>query len=92
MQNEGLPICKDVLNAPDTTTGFVTAEETCTLCATWHRLRDCSAAPQEYKCIDCVMYSKYNQNKPICAKHSSLDKKCPSLQALLDKYRRNTDN
>ena len=32
-----------------------------------------------------------NQNKNICDNHSSLDKKCPSLQAILKKCRKNTD-
>jgi hypothetical protein len=54
-------------------------------------LKECSAAPSEHKCINCIMYSKYNQNKHIRNSHSSLDKKCSSLQALLEKYRRNTD-
>jgi hypothetical protein len=60
-------------------------------CAGKHSLKECSAAPLEHKCINCIMYSEYNQNKHICTSHSSLDKKCPSLQALLEKYRRNTD-
>lgn len=37
------------------------------------------------------MYSTYNQNKLICAIHSSLDNKSPSLQPLLEKYRQNRD-
>jgi hypothetical protein len=70
---------------------YCRGEVTCPLCAGKHSLKECSAAPSEYKCINCVMYSKYNQNKHTCTSHSSLNKKCPSLQAVLEKYRRNTD-
>ena len=66
-------------------------EETCPLCAGKHKLKECSAAPSDHKCINCIMYSKYNPNKHICTSHSALDKNCPSLLALLEKYRRNTD-
>ena len=66
-------------------------EETCPLCAGNHKLKECTATPMEYKCINCLTYNKHNQNKRICDKHSSLDKNCPSLQAVLEKYRQNTD-
>ena len=45
-----------------------------------------TASPTEFKCINCLTYNKYNQNKNICTNHSSLDKNCPSLQAILEKY------
>jgi hypothetical protein len=38
-----------------------------------------------------MTYNKYNHSKSICTNHSSLDKKCPSLQAILMKYKQNTD-
>jgi hypothetical protein len=66
-------------------------EETCHLCAGRHELRECTASPKEFKCINCVTYNKYNQNKNIYTKHSSLDKNCLSLPANLEKYRQNTD-
>jgi len=66
-------------------------EETCPLCAGRHRLRDCTASPQEYKCVDCITFTKFNPTKPACPNHSSLDKKCSSLQALKEKYRQNTN-
>ena len=66
-------------------------EETCPLCADRHRLRDCTASPQEYKFVNCITFTKFNPTKPVCSNHSSLDKKCSSLQALLKKCRQNTD-
>jgi len=66
-------------------------EETCPLCAGKHKLRDCTASPHEYKCVNCTTYSKFNPTKPVCSNHSSLDRNCPSLQALLEKYKLNTD-
>jgi len=66
-------------------------EETCPLCAERHRLRDCTASPQEYKCVNCITFTKFNPTKPVCPNHSSLDKKCSSLQALMEKYRQNTN-
>jgi len=66
-------------------------EETCPLCAGSYKLKKCTASPMAYKCINCLKYNKHNQHKNICDNHSSLDKKCPSLQAILEKYRQNTD-
>ena len=66
-------------------------EETCPLCAGNHKLKECTTNPLEYKCINCQSYNKHNQGKTICVNHTSLDKNCPSLQAILEKYRKNTD-
>jgi hypothetical protein len=38
-------------------------EETCPLCAGSHKLKECTATPKEYKCINCLTYNKQNQNK-----------------------------
>ena len=65
-------------------------EETCPLCAGSHKLKECTATPKEYKRINCLTYNKHNQNKKFCD-NSSLEKNCPSLQAVLEKYRQNTD-
>jgi hypothetical protein len=66
-------------------------EETPPLCAGSHKLKECTASPTAYKCIIFLTYNKHNQHKNICENHSSLDKKCPSLQAVSEKYRQNTD-
>ena len=66
-------------------------EECCPLCAGSHKMKDCSANPQEYKCINCLSYNKHNQDKTICVNHSSLDKNCLSLLAVLEKQKNNTN-
>ena len=66
-------------------------DETCPLCAGPHRLKDCKADPRSYKCVNCTTYNKHNPTKNICSNHSSLDRKCPSMQAILERYRRNTE-
>jgi hypothetical protein len=70
---------------------FCRGEECCPLCTGSHKMKDCSANPQEYKCINCLCYNKHNQGKTICANHSSLDKNCPSLLAVLEKQKINTN-
>jgi len=32
------------------------------------------------RCTNCMTYNKYNQNRSINEDHSSLDRKCPSMQ------------
>ena len=66
-------------------------EETCPLCTGSHKLRDCTATKSEYKCINCLTYNRHHQATQIDITHSSLDKSCPSLMAVLEKYKRNTD-
>ena len=66
-------------------------EETCPLCTGKHKLRECTSTQYDYKCINCMIYNKYNPRKTICVNHSSLDKHCPSLQAQLAKYKQNTE-
>ena len=66
-------------------------EETCPLCAGEHKLKECTGPAAHYKCINCVTFNRYTKGKKISESHSSLDKNCPSLQAVLAKYRLNTD-
>jgi hypothetical protein len=65
-------------------------EVTCPLCTGSHTLKECKTDPRSYKCINCSTY-KYNPSKNISVDHSSLDKRCPSMQAIIEKYRLNTD-
>jgi hypothetical protein len=65
--------------------------EACPKCSGAHRLKDCAAEPNSFKCVNCTIYNKYNPQKNICTNHSSLDKKCPSMLAILERYRRNTE-
>jgi hypothetical protein len=66
-------------------------EETCPLCTGSHKLKDCTAAKSDYKCINCLTYNRHHQTNQIDTAHSSLEKNCPSLLAVLEKYKRNTD-
>jgi hypothetical protein len=66
-------------------------EDTCPLCAGGHKLRECKASADQHKCIICVIYNQYNKAGRIREDHTSLDKNCPSLHAVLEKYRLNTD-
>ena len=65
-------------------------EETCPLCSGGHRLKDCTATQAEYKCVNCATYNKHNNTTQNDTAHSSLDRKCPSLYAVLERYKRNT--
>ena len=64
-------------------------EVTCSLCTGPHTLKECTGDSKIYKCINCVTYNKHNPTKNISVDHSSLDKKCPSMQANIEKYRMN---
>jgi len=66
-------------------------EVTCPLCAGYHKLKECKGDSMVYKCFNCVIYNKHNPSTNISVDHSSVDKKCPSMQAIIEKYRLNTD-
>jgi hypothetical protein len=66
-------------------------EETCPLCAGGHSLKDCKTPTNRHKCINCLTYNRYSKKDKICKNRSSLSKDCPSLHAMLTKYRLNTD-
>jgi hypothetical protein len=66
-------------------------EETCPLCAGGHKLKDCKAPTEQYKCINCMVHNKYNKDEIISENHSLLDRNCPSMQAVIAKYIQNTD-
>jgi hypothetical protein len=61
-------------------------EETCPLCTGGHKLKECKATADQYKCINCMIYNRFSKTEKICVNHSSLHKSCPSLQAVLSKY------
>lgn len=66
-------------------------EEVCPLCTGNHKLKECNAETSEHKCINCLTYNKHHLQTQIDTAHSSLDKKCPSLIAVLNKYKKNID-
>ena len=63
----------------------------CPLCAGSHKMKECSAQAEDYKCINCQIFNMHNKNAKISENHSSMDKNCPSLKAVLNKYIQNTD-
>jgi hypothetical protein len=71
--------------------GDCKGQETCPLCTGSHKLKDCTATKSEHKCTNCITYNKHHQNNQIDIAHSSLDRNCPSLLAVLEKYKQNTD-
>ena len=66
-------------------------EETCPLCAGGHTLKDCKAPSNQHKCFNCMTYNRYSRKDKIYDNNSSLSKNCPSLHAVLMKYKQNTD-
>jgi len=65
--------------------------DTCPLCTGGHKLKDCTALAEDYKCTNCAKFHKYNGNAKLNENHSSMDQTCPSLQATLLRYKQNTD-
>jgi hypothetical protein len=63
--------------------------ETCPLCAGHHKMKECTANSSQFKCINCASFNLHNKNAIICDNHSTLDRNCPSLQVVLDRYRQN---
>jgi hypothetical protein len=61
------------------------------LCAGSHSLKECTATSHNYKCINCLNFNKHNKSANINDNHSALDRNCPSLKAVLEKYKQNTD-
>jgi len=66
-------------------------EEFFPLCTGNHSLKQCTVAPTEHKCINCMVYKKHETTAQIDTAHSSLDKKCPNLITVLEKYKKNTN-
>ena len=66
-------------------------EETCPLCMGGHEVKVCTAPPCDYKCVHCVNYKKYNGSAKVRENHSSMEKNCPSLQAVIEKHKQNTE-
>ena len=65
-------------------------EVTCPLCTGPHT-KECKADSVVHKYINCVTFNKHNQNKNVSVDHSFLDKKCPSMLAIIEEYRLNTE-
>jgi hypothetical protein len=66
-------------------------EETCPHYAGKHKMKECKAEENEHRCINCISYNKYNKKEWINENHSALSKNCPSLHAVLARYRNNIE-
>jgi len=64
-------------------------EDTCPHCTGTHKMKECTATISEQKCINCIAYNKYSKEGKINENHSAMSKDCPSLQAVLKRYREN---
>jgi hypothetical protein len=64
-------------------------EDTCPHCTGTHKMKECTAAISEQKCINCMDYNKHSKERKINENHSAMSKACPSLQAVLKRYREN---
>ena len=51
---------------------------TCPRCAGNHALKDCSASPEDYKCINCHTFNTHHKDAKVSANHSALDRNCPT--------------
>ena len=66
-------------------------EITCPLCAGPHIQKECKGDPTTIKCTNCENYKRHdNTTNKISVHHSTLDRKCPSVHAVLEKNRKNT--
>jgi hypothetical protein len=66
-------------------------EVTCPHCAQTHKMHECKASKEDYRCVNCTNYNKYNTPAQVSVNHSSLDKTCSCYKAALRKYIDNID-
>jgi hypothetical protein len=64
-------------------------EETCPMCIGSHKLRNCTAAKSEYKCINYFVYDMHHQPNQIDIAHSFLAVLVSWRE--LEKYKKNPD-
>jgi hypothetical protein len=65
-------------------------EDTCPHCTGPHKMKECTATYTEQKCINCTAYNRHSKEGKLNETHSALSKDCPSLHAVLKRYRENT--
>ena len=65
--------------------------ETCPHCTGNHKMKECTAAASEHKCINCITHNRYSKEGKVNENHSALSKDCTSLQAVLKRYRSNIE-
>jgi len=66
-------------------------EVTCPIFAGKHTLKESKSGKNNVKCINCENYKKYIPTSNINVCHTAIDRNCPSLKAILQKQRLNTE-
>jgi hypothetical protein len=66
-------------------------EENCPHCAGKHKIKECTAALSEHKCINCITYNSFNKEEKLNENHTALSKECHSLEAVFSRYRNNME-
>jgi hypothetical protein len=66
-------------------------EETCPHYTRKHKMKEFTTAASEQKCINCITYKRYNKEGKVNENHSALSRHCPSLHAVLKRYRNNME-
>jgi hypothetical protein len=66
-------------------------EVACPHCAQNHKMQDCKASKENYRCVNCINYNKHNKTTKVNDAHSSLDKNCGCYKAVLKKYTERLD-
>ena len=68
------------------TSKYCNGNLTCPNCSQSHKLSECTSRKDQYQCVNCINYNKFNTNAPVPQNHSSLDKSCKCYQSALRKY------
>ena len=63
----------------------------CPQCAQNHKLSECRAEKESYRCINCIIHNKYYKTAQVNETHSSLDKSCSCYISVLRKYKERID-
>ena len=66
-------------------------EEACPLCAGNHRMQECTTPRSHYRSANCMKFNSRNKDRKTQENHTALDQNCPSLQAVIEKHRQNTN-
>ena len=66
-------------------------KEACPHCNGNHKMKDCTVAASEMKCINCITYKKFNKEGKVAENHSALSKECSSLHPMIKIYRNNIE-
>ena len=54
-------------------------------------MKECTNATTEQKFINCITYNRHTKEWKVNENHSALSNDCPSLHAVLKRYRDNVE-